>query len=103
MREESKREDVAIVRMEQLYPFRQDLLEKALKPYADGTPVVWVQEEPANMGAWFYLRVNLADRLFGRYPFSGVARSISASPAPGSHRRHKHEQSEIINRAFSRT
>lgn len=103
MREESKREDVAIVRMEQLYPFRQDLLEKALKPYADGTPVVWVQEEPANMGAWFFLRVNLADRLFGRYPFSGVARSISASPAPGSHRRHKHEQSEIINRAFSRT
>jgi 2-oxoglutarate dehydrogenase E1 component len=100
-RREQKREDVAIVRLEQLYPLRRDLLEAALKPYAEGTPVVWVQEEPANMGAWIYLRINLEERLFGRHLFSGISRPLSASPAPGSHRRHKHEQAEIIARAFA--
>ncbi len=99
-RTEQKREDVAIVRIEQLYPLRRDLIEAALKPYADGTPVVWVQEEPANMGAWFHLKINLEERLFGRHPFSGISRPVSASPAPGSHRRHKSEQTEIITRAF---
>src|SRR6476659_4774843 len=48
------RDDVAIVRLEQLYPLNQELV-KALEPYADGTPLVWVQEEPSNMGAWYFV------------------------------------------------
>ncbi|HTL16889.1 MAG TPA: 2-oxoglutarate dehydrogenase E1 component, partial [Patescibacteria group bacterium] len=99
-REQNRRDDAAILRLEQLYPLRQDLLEKALAPYASGTPVFWVQEEPGNMGAWNFLRVQFGDELFGRWPFAGISRPASASPATGSHRRHKQEQVEIIRRAF---
>ncbi|MEY2428096.1 MAG: 2-oxoglutarate dehydrogenase component [Verrucomicrobiota bacterium] len=101
-REETKRDDVAIIRLEQLYPLRGDLLQSALAPYRDGTPVCWVQEEPANMGAWIYLRMQFGESLFGRFPFSAITRTASASPATGSHRRHKQEQSEIIERAFDK-
>ena len=56
-RETNRREDVAILRVEQLYPLREEHLAAALDPYLDGTPVFWVQEEPENMGAWRYLLV----------------------------------------------
>lgn len=97
---EQKREDVAIVRIEQLYPLRRADLEAALAPFQPGTKVVWVQEEPANMGAWFHLKVSLEEPLFGKFPLSGVTRPAAASPASGSARRHKQEQAEIIARAF---
>jgi 2-oxoglutarate dehydrogenase E1 component len=99
-REETKREDVAIVRVEQLYPLRHELLERALENYREGTPVFWVQEEPANMGAWNFMRIQFGEKLFGRFPFNGIAREISATPATGSAKRHKQEQTEIIQRAF---
>jgi 2-oxoglutarate dehydrogenase E1 component len=99
-RREMKREDVAILRMEQLAPLPKELLRSALAQYADGTPVVWVQEEPENMGAWYYLRVNLGEKLFDRLPFSGVYRRASASPATGSNSAHKKEQRELIAKAF---
>jgi 2-oxoglutarate dehydrogenase E1 component len=99
-REESKREDVAIIRLEQLYPLRQALLERMLAPYREGTPVFWVQEEPANMGAWMFMRVRFGEKLFGRFPFAGVTRAASASPASGSPKLHKQEQADIIQRAF---
>ncbi len=102
-RQESARRDVAIIRLEQLYPLHPELIEEALAQYRDGTPAFWVQEEPANMGAWVYLRVQLGDYLFGRLPFRGISRPISASPATGSHRRHKLEQAELIARAFGET
>jgi 2-oxoglutarate dehydrogenase E1 component len=99
-REEAKREDVAIIRLEQLYPLRLPLLESILNGYAAGTPAFWVQEEPANMGAWTYIRVQLGETLLGRFPFTGVSRARAASPAAGSAKRHKQEQAEIIARAF---
>jgi 2-oxoglutarate dehydrogenase E1 component len=97
-REETKRQDVAILRLEQLYPLRRDMLEAALATYRAGTPIFWVQEEPGNMGAWVYLRVNFGENL--SFPLTGITRAPSASPAAGSPRRHKHEQAEIIARAF---
>ena len=100
-REEKKREDVAIIRLEQLYPLRRDLLEVTLAHYKESTPIIWVQEEPANMGAWINLRIQFGERLFDR-PFTGITRPASASPASGSHRRHKQEQAEIIERAFGK-
>ncbi len=56
-REALKRDDVAILRLEQLYPLQEQAVQLALAPYAAGIPVMWVQEEPENMGAWRYLRV----------------------------------------------
>jgi 2-oxoglutarate dehydrogenase E1 component len=99
-REQAKRDDTAIIRLEQLYPLRRELLESVLASYSNGTPVYWVQEEPGNMGAWIFMRIQFGEKLFGRWPFSGITRPPSASPAAGSHRRHKLEQSEIIGRAF---
>jgi 2-oxoglutarate dehydrogenase E1 component len=101
-RAEAKLDDTVIIRLEQLYPMRRELLENTLVPCNDETPVVWVQEEPANMGPWMFMRVRFGERLFGRFPFTGVTRPASASPASGSHRRHKQEQKEIIERAFAK-
>ena len=99
-RQQTGHSRAAILRLEQLYPLRRDLLEAALKPYPDETPVFWVQEEPANMGAWNYLRIQFGERLFGRFPFQGISRPVSATPATGSHRRHKHEQAELLSQAL---
>jgi 2-oxoglutarate dehydrogenase E1 component len=99
-REKLSRNDVALIRIEQLYPFPEEGLREVLSPYADGTPVVWVQEEPANMGAWPFLRLRLGTNLFGRLPFSGVARPASSSPATGSAMSHKIEQEQILDAAL---
>jgi 2-oxoglutarate dehydrogenase E1 component len=101
-REQTGREDVAIIRIEQLYPLRKEMLEQALSTYPQSTPVMWVQEEPENMGAWFYMRIHFGETIQARHPFSGITRASSASPATGSHKRHKQEQQEIINRAFEK-
>ena len=100
-REELGRGEVAIVRLEELYPFPEQSLESALSAYADGTPVRWVQEEPENMGAWRYLfcRTNGED-LLGRFPFACIARACSASPATGSDKSHKLEQQRLLAGAF---
>lgn len=69
--------------------------------YPSGTPVYWVQEEPENMGAWRFLRVMFGETLFQSFPFAGISRPASASPATGSHEAHKIEQQEILARALS--
>jgi 2-oxoglutarate dehydrogenase E1 component len=99
-REKQKREDVAILRIEQLYPLYPQTLAQALAPYPEGTPVTWVQEEPENMGAWRYLRVRFGERLLGRHPFQGVHRPASSTPATGSASSHKLEQKQLIAKAF---
>ncbi|HEX7664733.1 MAG TPA: 2-oxoglutarate dehydrogenase E1 component, partial [Polyangiaceae bacterium] len=99
-REELKRDDVAIVRLEQLYPLNAKIVE-ALAPYADGTPLVWVQEEPRNMGAWYYLNARLRETIGDRLPLSLVSRDESASPATGSKASHEREQKMLVSAAFS--
>jgi len=100
-REDLGRHDVAIVRMEQLYPLPLEELKQALAPYRDGTPVYWVQEEPENQGAWMFLLARYGRELFDRLPFSGVYRRCSASPATGSANAHKLEQKELLMQAFA--
>ncbi|MBI5518010.1 MAG: 2-oxoglutarate dehydrogenase E1 component [Deltaproteobacteria bacterium] len=92
--------DVAILRLEQLYPLSQEALTEALGVYPQGTDLVWVQEEPFNMGAWYFLCARLPELLRGRFPLRCVSRDESASPATGSHAAHKLEQSLLLARAF---
>jgi len=99
-REELRSEAIAIVRLEQLYPLADDVLLRALERYRDGTPAVWVQEEPQNMGAWPYLRARFGETLLKRFPLSVVSRPASASPATGSSASHKLEQQQVIADAF---
>lgn len=96
-----RRNDVAIIRLEQLYPLHRPELEAVLAPYADGTPLYWVQEEPENMGSWRYLRQVFGERFLGRFPVSVISRPGSASPATGSYNSHRQEQAELLTRAFS--
>ncbi len=100
-REKLGRQDVAILRLEQLHPLQTKDVEAALATYGKSVPVVWVQEEPENMGAWSWLLVRFGATIAGR-PFSGVARPASASPATGSPSSHKIEQQEVLDRAFGR-
>jgi 2-oxoglutarate dehydrogenase E1 component len=99
-REQHGREDVAILRVEQLYPLDPGVVHAALAPYADGTPVVWVQEEPENMGAWCYLQRHLGGGLPRGISLSCVARKAAASPATGSAAMHRREQEHLVRRAF---
>jgi 2-oxoglutarate dehydrogenase E1 component len=99
-RQEQKRDDIAIIRIEQLYPFRKDDLLEALRSYRDGTRLIWVQEEPKNMGAWPYMNRELPGLLLGTFPWTCVSRPLSASPAAGSEKRHKMEQAKLIADAF---
>jgi 2-oxoglutarate dehydrogenase E1 component len=99
-RDEMQRGDVRLIRLEQLYPWRDGPLVDALSDLPDGSPVFWVQEEPENMGAWRFLRGRFGDSLFGRLPLRLVSRPESASPASGSYAAHQLEQRELIRRAF---
>ena len=99
-REELGRSDVAILRLEQLYPMRDERLMEALAPYPPSAGVVWVQEEPANMGAWRYLLARFGNRLADGRPFAGVCRPPSASPATGWAALHRSEQQKLLKAAF---
>jgi 2-oxoglutarate dehydrogenase E1 component len=92
--------EFAIVRLEQYYPLSDEALRRALAPYPKGVPVMWVQEEPENMGALYFLRHRYGERLFGRRPFFHVSRPLSASPATGSAESHRVEQEWLISQAF---
>jgi 2-oxoglutarate dehydrogenase E1 component len=98
-RELAGRRDVAIVRLEQLYPLSQDL-PNALAGYRDGTPLTWVQDEPWNMGGWYALHARLPKLLGPRLPLSCVSRPESASPATGSAAAHRLEQQTLVESAF---
>ncbi|MEW5853823.1 MAG: 2-oxoglutarate dehydrogenase E1 component [Myxococcota bacterium] len=99
-RVERGRDDVAIIRLEQLYPFPLTLLAEELQKYAAGTPLVWVQEEPLNQGAWAFIRGKLPKSITERHPLSHVARAESPSPATGSLAAHKLEQSMLVDEAL---
>jgi 2-oxoglutarate dehydrogenase E1 component len=98
-REERGRRDVAIVRLEQYYPLGAHVRE-VLDAYPAGTDLVWVQEEPRNMGAWSFLQAHLPQVLGGRLPLRAVAREESASPATGSKASHDLEQQMLVEEAF---
>ncbi len=99
-RQAHRRNEVAIIRLEQLYPLSVDQLEAALPRCPAGTPAFWVQEEPENMGAWQFLCSRLGASLRGRLPLRLISRPESASPATGSAGAHKLEQEQLVQRAL---
>lgn len=102
-RAKGKRADIAIARLEQFYPFPGDRLSELLAGYPEQTPLVWVQEEPENMGAWPFLRFRLGDLLKdqGERSLLHVTRPESVSPAVGSKAVHDMEQEHLIVRALA--
>jgi 2-oxoglutarate dehydrogenase E1 component len=96
-RDKRARSDTALVRIEQLYPLRDELLSEELSRYSGEISYFWVQEEPENMGAWHHLRPRLVE-LCGSIRF--VGRPADSCPAVGSHRLHQDQQAEIVMRAF---
>ena len=95
-RDALKLNNVALVRIEQLYPFPMKQFEAVLKKYSKATELIWAQEEPENMGAWNYLL-----RKLRHLPnFDVVARSESGSPATGSSKRHAVEQKALVAKSL---
>lgn len=101
-RDARKLTDTAIVRMEQLYPCPEAEFNEVLHLYPAASQVVWVQEEPRNMGAWAFVRGYIQpvlDRQGRKIGYAG--RPESASPSPGSLKRHNQEQTQLIEEAFA--
>ncbi|MGB0678926.1 MAG: 2-oxoglutarate dehydrogenase E1 component [Polyangiales bacterium] len=94
-------DDIAIVRIEQLYPLTEADLSTVLAPYPKSCERVWVQEEPWNMGAWFYIKAHFGDLWHGSGPLTCISREASASPATGSLEAHKVEQRHLLDNAFA--
>jgi 2-oxoglutarate dehydrogenase E1 component len=98
-REERGTSDAAIVRVEQFYPFYDELFDRAVEPYRGVDEVVWVQEETQNRGGWMYMFPRLLE-IFPDTPVRYVGREPSASPATASPRIHREQQAEIVRQAL---
>lgn len=92
--EEEKRTDIAIVRLEQLYPFPKKQFDVLMAKYKKAE-LMWVQEEPANMGAWSYIAVTQPE-----YGWKVASRPAAASPATGFPKKHEQEQKAVVEKAF---
>jgi 2-oxoglutarate dehydrogenase E1 component len=91
---------IAVVRVEQLYPWPEGAIGAVLEHYPNASEVVWLQEEPENMGAWSFVHGRLHRLLRDRYRLVHVSRAESASPATGSAGQHQLEQADLLNRAI---
>jgi 2-oxoglutarate decarboxylase len=102
LREADGTADTAVVRVEQLYPLPAEQIRQALERYPNAQDVVWVQEEPANMGAWQFMAVNLPEHLPAGRRLRRVSRPAAASPAVGSAKVHEVEQKRLVAEAFAK-
>jgi 2-oxoglutarate dehydrogenase E1 component len=96
-----QRNDVALVRIEQFYPLEPAKIMETLAEYADGTPVYWYQDEPNNMGAWQFVKINWGDTIDTRFKLRRIARAESASPSTGSAKAHALEEQDLLAAAFN--
>ena len=101
-REELNAEDTAIVRVEQLHPLPDKQLAAILERYSNAERHLWVQEEPANMGAWMYVQMNFTEHpVLSKYRLKRISRDASGAPATGSSVRWAMQQKFIIEEAFT--
>ncbi len=94
-REAEKRNDIALVRIEQLYPFPQKQIDQILKEYSN-SELIWFQEEPENMGYWSFIL-----RFMRETPIKVIARRVAASPATGYSKVHQMESEQLLNKLFN--
>ena len=90
--------DVAIVRIEQIFPLPTEKILNQLKAYKDVKNIIWAQEEPINMGVWSYLLLNFKPSR----DFTVVARPVSSSPASGSSARSAKRHKKVIDKVFNK-
>ena len=101
-RTDKKVDDVAIIRLEQLYPFPHKALTAELKKYPNLAEVVWCQDEPQNQGAWFFVQHNILENMAEGMKLAYAGRPASASPAVGYAHLHQEQQKSLINAAFAK-
>ncbi|HYG82021.1 MAG TPA: hypothetical protein VD861_16605, partial [Pyrinomonadaceae bacterium] len=100
-RKKSGDEKVAIVRLEQFYPFPEKRLREVFSSYPNAAQLVWAQEEPKNMGGWTFVEPRLMNTLPGCQRPYYVGRAASASPATGSYTVHELEQRRLVDQALT--
>ena len=94
-------EDTIVLKVEQIYPFPKGALRRELRKYSNTTEIVWVQEEPQNMGAWYFVKDRVASEMKAGQTLRYVGRLESASAATGSLKVHLKEQAALIKAALS--
>src|SRR6185503_13736136 len=99
-RRKSDNRNTAILRLEQLYPFSRKQLADYLALYSNAKDICWVQEEPRNMGAWWFVEPRLVEMLAPGQVLRYAGREASSSTATGSHTIHQMEQREIVGKAL---
>ncbi len=100
-RKKRKADGIAILRVEQLYPFPADEIAQAMEAFPVDASLCWVQEEPENMGGWRFVRPHLEQLVKERRSVSVIARTESSVPAHGSRRAHEVEHQQLIERIFA--
>ncbi|PUE10540.1 2-oxoglutarate dehydrogenase E1 component [Limnohabitans sp. T6-20] len=101
-REAKGADDVAIIRVEQLYPFPHKAFAAEIKKYPNATDIVWCQDEPQNQGAWFFIQHNIHENMLEGQKLGYAGRAASASPAVGYSHLHQDQQKALIEAAFSK-
>ena len=101
-RAEKKIGDVAIIRLEQLYPFPHKALTAELKKYPKLEEIIWCQDEPQNQGAWFFVQHNILENMSDGMKLAYAGRPASASPACGYAHLHQEQQKSLLNAAFAK-
>ena len=100
-REDNEQNDIALVRLEQFYPFPNLDVNNILKEYSHVEDIVWCQEEPKNMGGWTFVSTRINEELQDKQKLTYVGRQASASPAAGQMKIHKAEQERLVNKALT--
>ncbi len=101
-REEKGADDVAILRVEQLYPFPHKAFANEMKKYPNVVDLVWCQDEPQNQGAWFFIQHNIHENMVDGQKLGYAGRKASASPAVGYAHLHADQQKDLLNDAFGK-
>jgi 2-oxoglutarate dehydrogenase E1 component len=101
-REEKGADEVAILRVEQLYPFPHKVFAAELKKYPNLADVVWCQDEPQNQGAWFFVQHSIFENMHEGQKLGYAGRAASASPAVGYSHLHQEQQKSLVEAAFAR-